>query len=149
MKEFTTEEILELMDRFSRDKLTSFELNSGSFSLKMGREQTVVQAAPAAPAVSSPTVLLPETGEGTGAAPAITGQVVTSPIVGTFYSAPAPDKAPFVRVGQRVSKGDVLFIVESMKLMNEVTSDYEGTVSRILVENGQPVEFGTPVMEIE
>ena len=149
MKEFTTEEILELMDRFSRDKLTSFELNSGSFSLKMGREQTVVQAAPAAPAVSSPTVLLPETGEATGAAPAITGQVVTSPIVGTFYSAPAPDKAPFVRVGQRVSKGDVLFIVESMKLMNEVTSDYEGTVSRILVENGQPVEFGTPVMEIE
>ena len=72
-----------------------------------------------------------------------------SPIVGTFYASPSPDKAPFVEVGQKVKKGDVLFIIESMKLMNEIQSEYDGEVVEILCENGQAVEFGQPIMLIK
>ena len=77
------------------------------------------------------------------------GNTVKSPIVGTFYAAASPEKPPFVTVGQQVKKGDVLMIIESMKLMNEVTSEFDGTVKEILVENGNPVEFDQPVMIIE
>ena len=77
------------------------------------------------------------------------GNVVKAPIVGTFYAASAPDKPPFVTVGQQVKKGDVLMIIESMKLMNEVQSDFDGTVSEILVKNGDPVEYDQPIMIIK
>lgn len=79
----------------------------------------------------------------------IRGNVVKAPIVGTFYASPSPDKDPFVKVGDTVKKGDVIMIIESMKLMNEVQSDFNGTVKEILVENGQAVEFDQPVMIIE
>ena len=77
------------------------------------------------------------------------GNVVKAPIVGTFYAASAPDKPPFVTVGKQVKKGDVLMIIESMKLMNEVQSDFDGTVAEILVKNGEPVEFDQPIMIIK
>ena len=77
------------------------------------------------------------------------GRVMKAPIVGTFYAAAAPDKPPFIKEGQTVKKGDVLFIIESMKLMNEVASEYDGVISKILVENGQGVEFGQPILCIE
>lgn len=74
---------------------------------------------------------------------------VTSPIVGTFYRSPSPDAPPFVDVGTKVKKGQVLCIIEAMKLMNEIESDVDGVVVRILVENGQPVEYGEPLFLIE
>jgi acetyl-CoA carboxylase biotin carboxyl carrier protein len=74
---------------------------------------------------------------------------VTSPIVGTFYRAPSPDAEPFVEVGSRVTKGQVLCIIEAMKLMNEIESEVDGIVVKILVENGQPVEYGEPLFLIE
>lgn len=77
------------------------------------------------------------------------GNVVKAPLVGTFYAASAPDKPPFVTVGKQVKKGDVLMIIESMKLMNEVQSDFDGVVSEILVSNGQAVEFDQPIMIIK
>lgn len=79
----------------------------------------------------------------------IDGNVVKSPIVGTFYQAPSPDKPPFVKVGDKVKKGDVIMIIESMKLMNEVQSEFDGTVEKILVSDGQPVEFDQPIMIIK
>lgn len=79
----------------------------------------------------------------------IDGNVVKSPIVGTFYQAPSPDKPPFVKVGDKVKKGDVIMIIESMKLMNEVQSEFDGTVEKILVSDGQPVEFDQPIMVIK
>lgn len=82
-------------------------------------------------------------------APAVSGNVVKSPIVGTFYAASAPDKPPFVTVGQQVKKGDVIMIIESMKLMNEVQSEFDGTVAEILVKNGEAVEFDQPIMIIK
>lgn len=77
------------------------------------------------------------------------GNVVKSPIVGTFYQAPSPDKPPFVKVGDTVKKGDVIMIIESMKLMNEVQSEFDGVVDRILVTDGQAVEFDQPIMIIK
>jgi acetyl-CoA carboxylase biotin carboxyl carrier protein len=74
---------------------------------------------------------------------------ITSPIVGTFYRAPSPEAAPFIEIGSRVKKGQVLCIVEAMKLMNEIESEVDGTVIKILVENGQPVEYGEPLFLIE
>ncbi len=74
---------------------------------------------------------------------------ITSPIVGTFYRAPSPDANPFVEIGSKVSKGQVLCIVEAMKLMNEIESEVDGIIVKILVENGQPVEYGEPLFLIE
>ncbi len=74
--------------------------------------------------------------------------IVKSPIVGTFYRAPAPGAKPFVEVGSRVKKGDVLCIIEAMKIMNEIKSDVNGVVEEVLVENGQPVEYGQPLFKI-
>ncbi len=77
------------------------------------------------------------------------GNLVTSPLVGIFYSRPSPDKPPFVKVGDKVKKGDVLFIIESMKLMNEVKSEYDGVVSQILVDSGDGVGYGQGIMVLQ
>jgi acetyl-CoA carboxylase biotin carboxyl carrier protein len=77
------------------------------------------------------------------------GNFVKSPLIGTFYSAPAPDKPPFVKVGDKVEVGQVVCIVESMKLMNEVTSEFAGTVAEVLVKDGEAVEFGKELIRVE
>lgn len=100
----------------------------------------------AVPAAAAQTV---QTAPAAQAVPAVSGNVVKSPIVGTFYAASAPDKPPFVTVGQQVKKGDVIMIIESMKLMNEVQSEFDGTVAEILVKNGEAVEFDQPIMIIK
>lgn len=79
----------------------------------------------------------------------VQGNIIKSPLVGTFYAAPAEDAAPFVTEGSEVKKGQTLGIVEAMKLMNEIESEFEGTVAEILVENGQMVEFGQPLFRIK
>lgn len=109
--------------------------------------QTVVESIPvaAAPLPAAPAAApAPET---KAAAPA--GKFVKAPIVGTFYAASAPDQPPFVKVGDQIKKGDVLFIIESMKLMNEVQSEIEGTVAEILVGNGEAVEYDQPILRVE
>jgi acetyl-CoA carboxylase biotin carboxyl carrier protein len=77
------------------------------------------------------------------------GTIIKSPIVGTFYASPSPDAKPFINVGDTVSVGDALCIIEAMKIMNEIESDASGTVAKILVKNGQPVEFDQPLFELE
>ena len=76
-------------------------------------------------------------------------RVITSPIVGTFYRSSSPDASPYVEVGSPVAKGQILCIIEAMKLMNEIESEIDGTVRAFLVENGQPVEYGAPLIEID
>ena len=93
-----------------------------------------------------PAVAAPETAPHPEEAALPAGKVVKSPIVGTFYAAPSPDQPPFVQVGDTVKKGDVILIIESMKLMNEVTSDTDGVVKEILVKNGEAVEYDQPLM---
>lgn len=101
-------------------------------------QPVVAEAAPAAPAAAA----APE------AAPASSGHVVKAPMVGTFYRAPNPGASPFTDVGQNVKEGDTLCIIEAMKLLNEIESDFAGTIKEILVENGQPVEYGQPLFVI-
>lgn len=79
----------------------------------------------------------------------VKGNFITSPIVGTFYSSPAPEKPAYVKVGDSVNAGDVVCIIESMKLMNEINSEFSGKVAEIYVNNGEPVEFGQKLMRIE
>ena len=79
----------------------------------------------------------------------LSGNLVTSPIVGTFYRKPSPDKEPFVKVGDIVNKGDVLCIIEAMKMMNEIKSDFDGKIISIEVDDAQPVEFGQTIIVIE
>ncbi|WP_295217505.1 acetyl-CoA carboxylase biotin carboxyl carrier protein [Ruminococcus sp.] len=98
--------------------------------------QAVPAAVTAAPAASAETP----------AAPKPQGKAIKAPLVGTFYAAPSPDQPPFVQVGDTVKKGDVVLIIESMKLMNEVTSDVDGVVQEILVKNGEAVEYDQPLM---
>ena len=106
----------------------------------------IAPAAIAAPAQIPAAASAAETAD---AADEITGNIVKSPLVGTFYSASAPDAAPYVQVGDTVKKGQVLGIVEAMKLMNEIESEYDGTVKAILVKNGDLVEFDQPMFVIE
>ncbi|MDY3792760.1 MAG: acetyl-CoA carboxylase biotin carboxyl carrier protein [Oscillospiraceae bacterium] len=93
------------------------------------------EAAPAK-AETNPTEQAPE------------GETVKAPIVGTYYSSPAPDKPPFVQVGQKVKRGDIVMIIESMKIMNEIPCPVDGTVKKLLVKNGEAVEFDQPIMII-
>ncbi len=146
----TLEQVYELMDKLVSTGLGEVEIEAEGVKVKLKAKepkQQVVQAVSAAPAVSAaapaPAAAAPSEEK------ELSGKIIKSPIVGTFYQASAPDKEPFVRVGDTVRKGDVVFIIESMKLMNEVASDYDGTVAEVLVENGQPVEFGQPILRLE
>lgn len=144
--------IKELIELLSNTDITEFELNEGEESVKIAKPNpqagTVVSApasvAPAfPPAVSAPVADIADT-----AAPVL-GRSINSPMVGTFYSAPSPDAEAFVNVGQKVSIGDPVCIVEAMKMFNKIESDIEGTIKQILVSDGEPVEFDQPLFEIE
>lgn len=160
------EQVLELVKAVSDSELTEFkyEEDGVKLSLKKTSDKIVQVPAPAAPVaapVIAPAVMpaapVPAGAEAQAAdaeVPAAAendipaGNIVKSPLVGTFYAAPAEDAEPFVKVGDSVKEGQVLAIVEAMKLMNEIESDFTGTVKEILVENGQGVEFGQALFVI-
>ena len=151
----TYDQIRELIQIVSERKLHELEIERSGFRLKISGAATVLAAPPAhmpAAPVSSPT---PTYVEAAPVAEARSGpsapvaqenlHVISSPIVGTFYSSPSPTADPFVRVGDRVRKGQVLCIIEAMKLMNEIECDADGVVVEIHPKNAQPVEFGEPL----
>ncbi len=109
--------------------------------------RSAVPAMTTAPAAAAAVAIAPQKAE--MAVVEETGNIVTSPIIGTFYTSPAPDKPPFVKVGDTISAGDVVCIIESMKLMNEINSEFGGRVAEIYVNNGDAVEFGQKIMRIE
>ena len=110
---------------------------------------TPQQAVPSTVNVTTTAASAPNAEINASAGKEIKGNIVKSPIVGTFYASPAPDKPAFVKIGDTVKKGDVIMIIESMKLMNEIQSDFDGKVAEILVEDGQAVEYDQPIMIIE
>ena len=153
--------IIELIHAVSDSNLTQFNLQDGNLNISMSAEKTIVQQAaantdaalsvqyqPVMKLAAQSAVQNQITGQATGTE-TFTGNVVKSPLVGTYYAASSPDSAPFVKVGDKVNKGQVLGIVEAMKLMNEIESEFDGTVKEILVENEQMVEFGQPMFVIE
>lgn len=103
----------------------------------------VMPGIPAAPAAAPAAAAAEKPAE------QVSGNIITSPIVGTFYASPSPEKPPFVKVGDTVNAGDVVCIIESMKLMNEINSEFSGRVAEIYAKNGEPVEFGQKLMRIE
>ena len=144
-------QLIELMNAVSEAGLTDFcyEENGVSVKIKKHPEKKIVASAPVemiAPAQIPAAAPAAETAD---AAEEISGNTVKSPLVGTFYSASSPDAAPYVQVGDTVKKGQVLGIVEAMKLMNEIESEYDGIVKAILVKNGDLVEFDQPMFVIE
>lgn len=144
--------ISRLADIVNEKELGEITITAGNSSVTVkGRKCPPPPPAgmPAAFAQSAPVQAAQAAQTAQAAAPAVSGNVVKSPIVGTFYAASAPDKPPFVTVGQQVKKGDVIMIIESMKLMNEVQSEFDGTVAEILVKNGEAVEFDQPIMIIK
>ena len=160
----TFEEIKQLLEIVREHELSEFELERDDFKIRIRRQsgaQVVTLAAPVAPArrpcrLSRRAAPAPR-GAGTGSDPAprpgdddseMEFAIVKSPIVGTFYRSPEPDAASFVEVGDTVRKNQVLCIIEAMKLMNEITSEYEGEIVKCYVENGQPVQYGERLFAI-
>ena len=143
--------LIELLEASSVDEI---EIKEGEESVRISRNTAapIAMAAPvAAPAMPAPMALAPA-----APVPAVPEAVapsaanaVKSPMVGTFYRSPSPDAAAFVEVGQSVRAGDVLCIVEAMKMMNQIEADCAGTVTAIHVENGEPVEFDQPLITVE
>jgi acetyl-CoA carboxylase biotin carboxyl carrier protein len=140
-----------LIDLVQESGIAELEITEGEEKVRITRTQAggqtfyaVPPAAPAAaPAVAAAAEVAP------AAEPALPeGHVVKSPMVGTFYRAPSPGAKPFVEVGQTVNAGDTLCIIEAMKLLNEIEADRGGVIKAILVENGQPVEYGEPLFII-
>ena len=151
-------EIIQLIEAVSENSLTSFELEQGNTKISIKKKgPKVVQVAGAAGSVTGPaeevvTVLdaqvQPAAEPKKAAADIGSDKVVTSPLVGTFYSASSPDAEPFVKEGDTVKKGQVLGIIEAMKLMNEIESEDDGVVEAVLVGNEEVVEYGQPLFRI-
>ena len=143
-----------LIELVESSGIAELEISEGEERVRITRSLPAHPAAPA-PAAQVPaptTVLVPSNGApapgGQQVLPEPEGHVVKSPMVGTFYRSAAPGAKPFVEIGDTVQTGDPLCIIEAMKLMNEIEADQSGTVKAILVENGQPVEYGQPLIVI-
>ena len=153
----TIKTVKELAEIMKDTGLSYLKYKDDDFEIEMGEKRPPMppmppimppMGAPAAP-MAMAVASAPGAEATAQTAPAASGNVMKAPIVGTFYAAPAPGKAPFVSLGSTVSKGDVLFIIESMKVMNEVTSEFDGRVAEILVKDGDAVEFDQPILRIE
>ena len=136
-----------LIDLVQESGIAELEITEGEEKVKIVKGGSVsvahaVHAPPPAIAHAPPPAAAAPAAE---AAPAVEGHVVKAPMVGTFYRSPSPDAKAFVEVGQQIKEGDVICIIEAMKLMNEIDADAAGKVKAILVENGQPVEYGQPL----
>ena len=134
-----------LIDLVQESGIAELEITEGEEKVKIVKGGGVsVSVAPPA-AVAAPTPSEPRPAAGAEPEPGQEGHVIKAPMVGTFYRTPSPDAKPFVEVGQAVKEGDTICIIEAMKLMNEIEADASGVVKAILVENGQPVEYGQPL----
>lgn len=147
--------VKELIAVMKDSGLSYMSVKNDNFEVELGEKPAPMPQMPPMPMMPSMAAMAPvsqaqETAPKAEAKePVLSGKIVKSPIVGTFYAAPAPGKPPYAPVGKTVAKGDILFIIESMKLMNEVTSEFDGTVAEILVKDGDAVEFDQPIMRLQ
>jgi len=151
--DFKPEYIEKLAKIISENALTEISLEDGEQAITIRKDLPEVVMPSSVPVVSTPVTQTAPVVQTDSATPkeevATKGKAITSPMVGTFYSAPSPDDAPFVEVGSEVAVGDVVCIIEAMKLMNDIKSEQAGKVVKICVKNGDPVEFGQVLMYIE
>lgn len=150
-----SEKIYNMVDLETIEKLADLVAakDLGEITIADGEKTITVKGKKCLPPMPLPSAGVPVAADAPAApaeAPAVpqkpAGKTIKAPLVGTFYAAPSPDQKPFVQVGDTVKKGDVVLIIESMKLMNEVTSDIDGVVQEILVKNGESVEYDQPLM---
>ncbi|AGN85979.1 MULTISPECIES: acetyl-CoA carboxylase biotin carboxyl carrier protein [Enterobacteriaceae] len=151
--------IKKLIELVEESGISELEISEGEESVRISRSAPnagfpVMQQAYAAPMMQqqpalSNAVATAAAPEAPAAAAEISGHIVRSPMVGTFYRTPSPDAKAFIEIGQKVNVGDTLCIVEAMKMMNQIEADKSGVVKAILVESGQPVEFDEPLVVIE
>ena len=143
-------EIKQIVEIMKRSSLTEFELQENDFKIRICRSNGEVQTvaahhvmAPAAPAAGPAPTPAPEE-----AAPVDESKIIKSPMVGTFYSAPAPESPPFVKTGDKVSEDSVVCIIEAMKVMNEIKAETSGSIAEVFVENGESIEYGQPLFRL-
>lgn len=143
-------QIRTLLQEFDASTLSKLKITQDTFSIELEKTTGAVTApamvtAPVAvAAVSAPAAPVAE-----AASAAVSGDVIVSPMVGTFYAAPSPDSAPFVKVGERIKKGQVIAILEAMKIMNEIEAEFDCKVVDVLVSDGQAVEYDMPLFAVE
>lgn len=145
--------VKKLIELLEESGIAEIEIKEGEESVRITRNSTTVAAAPAMQPMAAPVapvaapVAAAETSEETNAIPS--GHIVKSPMVGSFYRSPSPGAAEFVQVGQNVSAGETICIIEAMKILNQIEADKSGTIKAILVDNGEPVEYDQPLFVIE
>ena len=141
--------IKKLIELVEESGINELEISEGEESVRISRGGSIVQAAPmmqAAPVAAPVAAAVAPAAE---AAPALSGHIVRSPMVGTFYSSASPDAPAFVEVGQHVNAGDTLCILEAMKMMNQIEADKSGVIKEILASNEDAIEFDQPLFIIE
>lgn len=147
MKNMNVEQIVELIQAVSASSIGELNYEEGNLKISLKKEENktvLTSAEPVSCAVPKPMVVSETKAE----LPAADEKVIKSPLVGTFYAAPAENAEPFIKVGDQVQEGKVLGIVEAMKLMNEIESEFDGVIEKILVENGEIVEYGQPIFVV-
>jgi acetyl-CoA carboxylase biotin carboxyl carrier protein len=146
--------VKKLIELIEESDVAEIEIHEGEESVRISRVSTAMpamtMAAPQPQVVAAPTTA-PAAHEAAAAEkkPELTGHPIRSPMVGTFYRAPTPTSKAFVEIGQHVSAGETLCIIEAMKILNQIESDKSGVITQILVDNGQPVEYNEPLFIIE
>ena len=145
--------VKKLIELLEESGVAEIEIHEGEESVRISRGNPAALAMQAQPTYMAPAPIPATTEKNFSSTPAdeeaeIVGDLVAAPMVGIFYEALAPGKPNFVELGQAVQKGDVLCIIEAMKIMNQVESEFNGIVSKIMVENGDPVEYGQPLFVI-
>jgi acetyl-CoA carboxylase biotin carboxyl carrier protein len=150
--------IKKLIELLEESNIGELEIKEGEESVRIARNSGTTQyftaaapgfAAPIAPAAAAPVAAAPVAAPASApAAPATSGHLVKSPMVGTFYRSPSPGSPSFIEVGKAVKAGDVICIIEAMKMMNQIEADKTGVIEAILVEDGSPVEFDQPLVTI-
>jgi len=145
-------EIKELISIFDESDLTKLKINDKEFSLTLEKGTLVTAVSAPAPVAVAAEPAQPAVSANAAAPEVVTDSnavTIDSPMVGTFYVAPSPGAPAFVKVGDKVSKGQTIGIVEAMKIMNEIEAEFDCVIKKKLVEDGQPVEYGTPLFEVE
>lgn len=146
--------IKQVIDLMKRSELSEFELEEEGFKLRLSRKngEEAPQILQAAPVAAAPVAAAPApAADAESAAPAEEAGIslIKSPMVGTFYRSPSPDSPAFVDAGAKVSEDSVVCIIEAMKVMNEIQAEIKGTITEILVENGDSIEFGQPLFKVK
>jgi len=146
--------VKKLIELLEESAISEIEIKEGEESVRISRANSapamyVPPAAPPPAAMAPPATPAAAPAPTAAEPPAVDGTVINSPMVGTYYTAPSPGAPAFVKVGQSIKPGDTICIVEAMKILNQIESEVSGVVKELLVEDGQPVEFGEPLMIVE